>query len=1155
MMPTNTRSTLRRLLLATGSAAAIVLAGCQSNGQRTDLAPGAKVGNADDLLVVDCLLPGQIRKLGSNLTFVAPRKAIKTSGTDCEIRGGEYVAYDRADYRTALRIWLPAAKEGDADAQVYVGEIYEKGLGLEADYQTAMAWYRKAAEQGNTRALINLGYLYESGLGVERNLTEAMNWYRKASGLNDGQLEFVSSVEMANRKAVKAEHASLKQEVGKLRGQLKTAENRLASSRRSLAAKEQRVQALRKVAKNNSASTPKATPVVVRDEQLVKQLESAQEDRRRLLAQLADTQADSEKMRASLTEQEAELQEKKRELQIAQRDLDITRQKLLKAQTEGSAATSIDTDELQQRYEKTSTQLASDRQELTRLTKRLANTQLEKSQLLNDLNAREAEYARTQEKLASLLEGQGEYEEMRVLLAESQQERLRLTSQLAEVQIESAQLRQRVPQVEAELEARKSELATSRAAVDQLRTTLNQLRSAQRSSDSDEIGALAAALQQKEESLADTQQQVSALEQELSQQRGQSSRALADAQQREQDYKQQVAQREKTIQDLKAKLAPALSQSSELKNVRTQLDKADAQRLSLTKQLAEQNVAYADLQEQLATAQKVAATRDRDLAKSRETITLLQTQLSESEASLASSSTAIEGLKKRLAQKSQELEDRRREVEQLEAEQQRNEQAMQRQLVDAQQNQSTLSESVESQQSKIKQLESRLTVMQDSLEASESKNAQLDVVESQLETEQAKVVQREKEIQRLLTKISAAEQAISGPKSTSVVTTSTDGPTIEIIEPPLAVTRGAPSVLLRSPTKSVDVVGRVSPEKGLVTFKINDRSRTLSGNGLFRESLSLQGTRTPVNIVAVDELGNRTALDFYVIPPSAKKAKESSGSTGGATPPSGGDKVDFGRYHALVIGNQEYTKMQKLKTPENDARELASVLESKYGFETTLLLNATRYQILSALNNLRATLTEKDNLLIFYAGHGELDNVNLRGHWLPVDAEPDSSANWISNVAVTDILNAMSAKHVLVIADSCYSGAMTRSSVARLETGMSKQKKDQWYEIMAGARARAVLTSGGLQPVLDSGGGDHSIFTAALLDVLRNNDGILEGYSLYRKLQSRVKNQAARLNVEQDPQYAPIKFAGHEAGEFFFLPRRGVLGVLDQHETRVAAAK
>lgn len=81
--------------------------------------------DTDKLFVVDCLLPGQVRKLGQALTYITPRRPIKTSAIDCEIRGGEYVAYDRTDYSTALKVWLPQAKEGKPEAQTYVGEIYE----------------------------------------------------------------------------------------------------------------------------------------------------------------------------------------------------------------------------------------------------------------------------------------------------------------------------------------------------------------------------------------------------------------------------------------------------------------------------------------------------------------------------------------------------------------------------------------------------------------------------------------------------------------------------------------------------------------------------------------------------------------------------------------------------------------------------------------------------------------------------------------------------------------------------------------------------------------------------------------------------------------------------------------------------------------------
>ena len=102
---------------------------------------------------------------------------------------------------------------------------------------------------------------------------------------------------------------------------------------------------------------------------------------------------------------------------------------------------------------------------------------------------------------------------------------------------------------------------------------------------------------------------------------------------------------------------------------------------------------------------------------------------------------------------------------------------------------------------------------------------------------------------------------------------------------------------------------------------------------------------------------------------------------------------------------------------------------------------------------------------------------------------------------------------------------------------MSAEKKKRWYSMMSAARTRTVLTSGGVKPVLDSGGGEHSVFAKAFIDTLNGNEQILEGYQLYRAVQQKVKAQTKKLKVEQDPQYAPLKFAGHEAGEFLFLPR------------------
>ncbi len=131
-------------------------------------APRASIRNAEDMMIVDCLLPGQVRKLGKVSTYMSARRPIRTIQSDCEIRGGEFVSYDRANYETALKVWMGQAESGDAEAQNYVGEIYDKGLGTAPDHVRAANWYEKSAAQGLKRAKINLGYLYEQGLGVHQ---------------------------------------------------------------------------------------------------------------------------------------------------------------------------------------------------------------------------------------------------------------------------------------------------------------------------------------------------------------------------------------------------------------------------------------------------------------------------------------------------------------------------------------------------------------------------------------------------------------------------------------------------------------------------------------------------------------------------------------------------------------------------------------------------------------------------------------------------------------------------------------------------------------------------------------------------------------------------------------------------------------------------
>ena len=160
-------------------------------GIATTLRPFAEQQSAADaeaakFYIVDCLLPGQVRRVG-NTTYMTPRRPIRTTAQDCAIRGGEYTEWDRADYQSALTVWLDAASTGDAQAMNYVGEIFEQGLGRDPDYVMAKYWYERAVAADFKPAMVNLAGLYDTGRGVDRDAVMAINLYRQAWGIPDGE--------------------------------------------------------------------------------------------------------------------------------------------------------------------------------------------------------------------------------------------------------------------------------------------------------------------------------------------------------------------------------------------------------------------------------------------------------------------------------------------------------------------------------------------------------------------------------------------------------------------------------------------------------------------------------------------------------------------------------------------------------------------------------------------------------------------------------------------------------------------------------------------------------------------------------------------------------------------------------------------------------
>ena len=237
--------------------------------------------------------------------------------------------------------------------------------------------------------------------------------------------------------------------------------------------------------------------------------------------------------------------------------------------------------------------------------------------------------------------------------------------------------------------------------------------------------------------------------------------------------------------------------------------------------------------------------------------------------------------------------------------------------------------------------------------------------------------------------------------------------------------------------------------------------------------------------------------------------------------------IPFGTYHALVIGNADYQHLPDLASAKADAQTVAGLLKEKYGFKVTLLEDADRFSIMSALNRLREQLTSKDNLLVYYAGHGQRDAAGRTAYWQPVDSDPKRPTQWIPSEVVTEHLDLIAANHVFVVADSVYSGLRTRSSVARLRRGMTDEERYHHIKLLMGKRARLVLASGGVSADAESR------FASAFVESLKSNDGVLEASRLYEQVNRELTEETPGSSVE----FATLKWARNDLADFFFVPK------------------
>ena len=291
-----------------------------------------------------------------------------------------------------------------------------------------------------------------------------------------------------------------------------------------------------------------------------------------------------------------------------------------------------------------------------------------------------------------------------------------------------------------------------------------------------------------------------------------------------------------------------------------------------------------------------------------------------------------------------------------------------------------------------------------------------------------------------------------------------------------------------------------------------------------------------------------TVLLASALTPLTARARRSGPGVVQATTPSSSEL-----YYALVIGNDDYDSLPKLTTAARDARAIDRALRETYGFQTKLLLDATRSEMIGALSGYTRGLSSDASLLVYYAGRGQRDAEGGKAYWLPVDAKREDASSWIVADEITNGVRVIPARHVLVVSDSCYSGALPSAlSVSPTRT----DERERFLQKMSAGRSRMLMASGGDEPVAADGGdsGGHSVFAAALLRGLRLMDGprftateLFVGHVL-----GPVASRTGRL-----PFYNPLQSFGRESGDFVFTRIKPVAvpGSCDDLETKATLYK
>lgn len=238
--------------------------------------------------------------------------------------------------------------------------------------------------------------------------------------------------------------------------------------------------------------------------------------------------------------------------------------------------------------------------------------------------------------------------------------------------------------------------------------------------------------------------------------------------------------------------------------------------------------------------------------------------------------------------------------------------------------------------------------------------------------------------------------------------------------------------------------------------------------------------------------------------------------------------------YLFAIAIDEYRHCPRLYNCVQDARRLIDVLTTHYQFEKQYIFTlfdeqATERAIIDMFQKMVGLIRPQDNLLILFSGHGEYEAAIDEGYWIPVDAPPGHTNEYIANSRIVKYIKAIPSQHTFLIVDSCFSGSLfaSRSLGPAAGAGRLDEIPSRW-----------LLTAGRNELVSDGKPGSHSPFADNVIYFLENNS---EPRLSVAALIDKVVN-AVIHNARQTPRGEPLQDVGHRGGQFYFH-RKGAVPV------------